>query len=53
MPRGVMVCCWKNLKLVSRVDCFQVANCEAIITALEAAALNPEVPKFSVGVLQT
>jgi 3-methylcrotonyl-CoA carboxylase beta subunit len=26
---------------------------EAIITALEAAALNPEVPKFSVGVLQT
>ncbi len=26
---------------------------EAIITALEAAALNPEVPKFNVGVLQT
>jgi len=26
---------------------------EAIIMALEAAALNPEVPKFSVGVLQT
>ena len=26
---------------------------ETIITALEAAALNPEVPKFSVGVLQT
>ena len=26
---------------------------EAVITALEAAALNPEVPKFSVGVLQT
>ncbi len=26
---------------------------QAIITALEAAALNPEVPKFSVGVLQT
>jgi len=26
---------------------------EAIITALEAAALNSEVPKFSVGVLQT
>jgi 3-methylcrotonyl-CoA carboxylase beta subunit len=26
---------------------------EAIITALEAAALNPELPKFSVGVLQT
>src|SRR5271166_3312199 len=26
---------------------------DAIITALEAAALNPEVPKFSVGVLQT
>ncbi len=26
---------------------------EAIITALEAAALNPEVAKFSVGVLQT
>ncbi len=26
---------------------------EAIITALEAAALNPDVPKFSVGVLQT
>ncbi|MGO9518980.1 MAG: acyl-CoA carboxylase subunit beta [Candidatus Korobacteraceae bacterium] len=26
---------------------------EAIITALEAAALNPEMPKFSVGVLQT
>ena len=26
---------------------------EAIITALEAASLNPEVPKFSVGVLQT
>ena len=26
---------------------------EAIITALDAASLNPEVPKFSVGVLQT
>jgi 3-methylcrotonyl-CoA carboxylase beta subunit len=26
---------------------------EAIITALEAAALNPEVAKFNVGVLQT
>jgi acetyl-CoA carboxylase carboxyltransferase component len=26
---------------------------EAIITALEAASLNPDVPKFSVGVLQT
>jgi 3-methylcrotonyl-CoA carboxylase beta subunit len=26
---------------------------EALIVALEAAALNPEVPKFSVGVLQT
>jgi acetyl-CoA carboxylase carboxyltransferase component len=26
---------------------------EALITALDAAALNPEVPKFSVGVLQT
>ena len=26
---------------------------EAIITALEAASLNPNVPKFSVGVLQT
>jgi acetyl-CoA carboxylase carboxyltransferase component len=26
---------------------------DAIITALEAAALNPEVPKFNVGVLQT
>ncbi|MGA3053613.1 MAG: acyl-CoA carboxylase subunit beta [Candidatus Korobacteraceae bacterium] len=26
---------------------------EAIIIALEAAALNPEVPKFNVGVLQT
>src|SRR5271166_649206 len=26
---------------------------EALIMALEAAALNPEVPKFSVGVLQT
>jgi len=26
---------------------------EAIITALEAANLNPDVPKFSVGVLQT
>jgi 3-methylcrotonyl-CoA carboxylase beta subunit len=26
---------------------------EAIITALESAALNPDVPKFSVGVLQT
>src|SRR5271165_3291954 len=26
---------------------------EAIIMALEAAALNPEVPKFNVGVLQT
>jgi len=25
----------------------------ALITALEAAALNPEVPKFNVGVLQT
>ena len=25
----------------------------AIITALEAAALNPDIPKFSVGVLQT
>jgi acetyl-CoA carboxylase carboxyltransferase component len=26
---------------------------EALITALEAASLNPELPKFSVGVLQT
>jgi acetyl-CoA carboxylase carboxyltransferase component len=26
---------------------------QAIIMALEAAALNPEVPKFNVGVLQT
>jgi 3-methylcrotonyl-CoA carboxylase beta subunit len=26
---------------------------QAIITALEAASLNPDVPKFSVGVLQT
>ena len=26
---------------------------EALITALDAAALNPEVPEFSVGVLQT
>ena len=26
---------------------------EALITALEAAALNPEMPKFNVGVLQT
>jgi acetyl-CoA carboxylase carboxyltransferase component len=26
---------------------------DAIITALEAASLNPDVPKFSVGVLQT
>jgi 3-methylcrotonyl-CoA carboxylase beta subunit len=26
---------------------------QAIITALEVASLNPEVPKFSVGVLQT
>ncbi len=26
---------------------------EAIVTALEAASLNPDVPKFSVGVLQT
>jgi acetyl-CoA carboxylase carboxyltransferase component len=26
---------------------------EALITALDAAALNPELPKFSVGVLQT
>jgi acetyl-CoA carboxylase carboxyltransferase component len=26
---------------------------EAIITALDAASLNPELPKFSVGVLQT
>jgi acetyl-CoA carboxylase carboxyltransferase component len=26
---------------------------EAIVTALEAASLNPELPKFSVGVLQT
>ncbi len=26
---------------------------EAIVTALEAAALNPEMPKFNVGVLQT
>jgi len=26
---------------------------EAIIMALEAASLNPDVPKFSVGVLQT
>ncbi|HVH86820.1 MAG TPA: acyl-CoA carboxylase subunit beta [Terriglobales bacterium] len=26
---------------------------ETLITALEAASLNPEVPKFSVGVLQT
>ena len=30
-----------------------VATRDAIIIALEAAALNPEVPKFSVGVLQT
>ena len=26
---------------------------DAILTALEAAALNPEVPKFNVGILQT
>ena len=26
---------------------------DAIVTALEAAALNPEVPEFKVGVLQT
>jgi len=26
---------------------------EALITALEAASLNPEVPKLNVGVLQT
>ena len=26
---------------------------EAILTALEAAALNPDVPKFNVGILQT
>ncbi|MBV9181350.1 MAG: acyl-CoA carboxylase subunit beta, partial [Acidobacteria bacterium] len=26
---------------------------DAITTALEAAALNPEVPEFNVGVLQT
>jgi acetyl-CoA carboxylase carboxyltransferase component len=26
---------------------------EALITALEVAALNPEIPKFNVGVLQT
>jgi acetyl-CoA carboxylase carboxyltransferase component len=26
---------------------------EAIIHALEAASLNPDVPRFSVGVLQT
>jgi 3-methylcrotonyl-CoA carboxylase beta subunit len=26
---------------------------EAVIQALEAAALNPEVPEFKVGVLQT
>jgi len=26
---------------------------DALITALEAASLNPEIPKFSVGVLQT
>ena len=26
---------------------------EALITALDAAALNPEVPKFNVGILQT
>jgi acetyl-CoA carboxylase carboxyltransferase component len=26
---------------------------DVLITALEAAALNPEVPKFNVGVLQT
>jgi len=26
---------------------------EAILTSLEAAALNPEVPKFNVGILQT
>jgi 3-methylcrotonyl-CoA carboxylase beta subunit len=26
---------------------------EALVTALDAAALNPDVPKFSVGVLQT
>jgi acetyl-CoA carboxylase carboxyltransferase component len=26
---------------------------EALITGLEAASLNPDVPKFSVGVLQT
>jgi 3-methylcrotonyl-CoA carboxylase beta subunit len=26
---------------------------EAIVTALEAAALNPDVPKFNVGILQT
>ncbi len=26
---------------------------EALMTALEAASLNPEVPKFNVGILQT
>jgi len=26
---------------------------EAIVQALEAAALNPDVPEFKVGVLQT
>ena len=26
---------------------------ETLIIALDAAALNPDVPKFSVGVLQT
>jgi acetyl-CoA carboxylase carboxyltransferase component len=26
---------------------------DAIVTALEAAALNPDVPEFRVGVLQT
>jgi 3-methylcrotonyl-CoA carboxylase beta subunit len=29
------------------------ATREAIVTALEAASLNPDIPKFSVGVLQT
>ena len=31
----------------------RVGEREAIVTALEAASLNPEVPKFTVGVLQT
>ena len=26
---------------------------DILITALEAASLNPDIPKFSVGVLQT